>query len=76
MNQNKYIKIASKISNQLISLWQQGKTHDKTIIELYNELLDSKYYEERHAILSYIPEQLAIKGYDIVDGNHFALRKY
>ncbi len=76
MNEEIFTKIASKISNQLIRLWQQGQTKNKTVIELYHELLDSKYYEKRYHILSYIPEQLAIKGYEIVDNDHFELRKY
>ena len=69
MNRDTCIKIADEISEQLISLCNDKMTQEKTIIELYNELLESKYKEYYHDILSYIPERLAVKGYEIVNRN-------
>lgn len=76
MNRNTCIKIADEISEQLISLCNDKMTQEKTIIELYNELLEPKHQEYYHDILSYIPERLAVKGYEIVNSNYFELKKY
>ena len=71
-----YIKIASDITNQLISICKKNKTNNKSIIELYNELLKEEYKPYRSDILVYIPEQLSIKGYEIVTSNPLSLKKY
>lgn len=76
MNQDICIKIADEISEQLISLCNNKMTQEKTIIELYNELLEPIHQEYYHDILSYIPERLAVKGYEIVNSNYFELKKY
>lgn len=76
MNRNTCIKIADEISEQLISLCNDKMTQEKTIIELYNELLEPTHQEYYHDILSYIPERLAVKGYEIVNSNYFELKKY
>lgn len=76
MDQDTIIKIADKISNQLISLYQKGEVHGKTILELYSELLEPQYQKYRNDILSYISERLAVKGYEIVNSNYFELKKY
>lgn len=76
MEQDIYIEIANEISDKLISLNNDKQTKEKNIVELYNELLDKKYQEYRYDILSYIPKQLAVKGYEIVNSEHFELKKY
>ena len=76
MDNEKYIKIANQISNQLISLWKNDKTNNKNVIDLYNELLDERYKPYKLQILSYIPERLSSKGYVIVNSNNFELEKY
>lgn len=70
------IKLADSISDKLISLWKNNKTNNKNIIELYNELLDEKYKSMNSLILTYVPEKLAVKGYEIVDSSNFQLKKY
>lgn len=52
------------------------KTKKKKIIDLYNELLDEKYKDMHYLILSYIPERLSVKGYEIVNSEYFELKKY
>lgn len=76
MEQELCIKIADEISDKLISINKERKVHNKTIIEIYNELLEEKYQPYHYDILSYIPERLAIKGYEITNSNNFELRKY
>lgn len=76
MDINLCIKLADSISDQLILLWKNNKTNNKSIIELYNELLDEKYKSMNSLILTYIPERLAVKGYEIVNSNNFQLKKY
>jgi len=76
MDNEIYIKLADSISDQLISLWQNKKTKNKKIIDLYNELLDDKYKDMQYLILSYIPERLSVKGYEIVNCQYFELKKY
>lgn len=71
-----FIKIADEISEELILLSKNKKCKTKSIIELYNELLDEKYHEYKYCILSYIPERLSVKGYEIVNSNKFELKKY
>lgn len=70
------IKIADEISDKLISLWKNKQTNNKNIMDLYNQILDEKYKENQYHILSYIPERLSIKGYEIVNSNNFELKKY
>lgn len=76
MDNEIYIKIANEISDKLIELWKTNKTKDKKILELYKELLDEKYHDIQYLILSYIPERLSIKGYEIVNTEFFELKKY
>lgn len=76
MKQDIYIKIADEISDRLISLNNQKETIEKSIIELYDELLTEEYKKYRYDVLSYIPKQLAIKGYEIVNEDYFRLKKY
>lgn len=76
MEQDICIKIADEISDKLISLNKNKEAKEKNIVELYNELLDKKHQEYRYDILSYIPKQLAVKGYEIVNSEHFELKKY
>jgi len=75
MEQDIYIKIADEISDKLILL-SSKETKEKSIIEIYNKLLEKKYEKYRYEILSYIPKQLAIKGYEIVNSKYFELKKY
>jgi len=75
MEQDIYIKIADEISDKLILL-SRKETKEKSIIEIYNKLLEKKYEKYRYEILSYIPKQLAIKGYEIVNSKYFELKKY
>lgn len=76
MDQETCVKIADEISDKLISLCNDKKAKTKTILELYNELLEKKYHEYRYDILTYIPERLAVKGYEIVNSRSFELKKY
>lgn len=76
MDNELYIEIADEISDKLIELWKTNKTKDKKILELYKELLDEKYNDIQYFVLSYIPERLSIKGYEIVNTNFFELKKY
>lgn len=76
MSQEMCSKIADEISEQLISLCHNKKVHQKTILELYSELLEPQYQEYHYDILSYIPERLAVKGYEIVNSSYFELKKY
>ena len=76
MEQDIYIKVADEISNKLISLSKNKKAKEKTILEIYNELLEKKYQEYHYDILSYIPGRLATKGYEIVNSDYFELKKY
>lgn len=76
MDNEMYIKIADQITNKLISLCKNNKTNNKSVIELYNELLDEKYKPYKSQILSYIPERLSAKGYVIENSNNFQLKKY
>lgn len=76
MNHDMYIKIADQICNTIISLYKNKKLNNKNFLELYNELLDEKYMEYHSNILSYVPDHLAIKGYEIVSVNPFEIRKY
>ena len=76
MDNKLYIDLADSISDQLISLWKENKTKNKKIIDLYNELLDEEYKDMQYVILSYIPERLSVKGYDIVNSEYFELKKY
>ena len=45
-------------------------------LEDRKELLEEKYKDYHYDILSYIPGRLAVKGYEIVNANYFALKKY
>jgi hypothetical protein len=76
MKNDLHIKLANKISDELISLWKNNKTKNKSIINLFNELLDDKYEDIKYSILSYIPEVLSVRGYEIVDSENFELKKY
>lgn len=76
MDNEIYIKEADRISDELINLWKHNKTENKKIIDLYNELLNDKYNDIKYLILSYIPERLSIKGYEIVNSKYFELKKY
>ena len=76
MDNKLYIDLADTISDQLISLWKENKTKNKKIIDLYNELLDEEYKDMKYVILSYIPERLSVKGYDIINSEYFELKKY
>lgn len=76
MNNYLYIKEADRISEELIKISNQNKSNDKKIIEIYNELLDNKYSNIKYLILSYIPERLSVKGYEIVNSEIFKLKKY
>lgn len=76
MDNELYIKLADEISDKLISLWKQNKTKNKKIIDLYNEILDKEYKDIQYIILTYIPERLSIKGYEIVNSDFFELKKY
>ena len=76
MKNDLHIKLANKISDELISLWKSNKTKNKSIINLFNELLDDKYEDIKYSILSYIPEVLSVRGYEIVDSENFELKKY
>lgn len=76
MNQDTYMKIADEISDKLISLCLNNKTKNKSLMQLYNELLNEEYFRYSSNILAYIPDQLAQKGYEIVDPNNFEIKKY
>lgn len=76
MNNDLHIKLADKISDELISLWKNNKTKNKSIIDLFNDLLDEKYRDIQYSVLSYVPEKLSIKGYEIIDSENFELKKY
>ena len=76
MDNKTYIKEADRISDELIKLWKHNKTKNKKIIELYNELLNTKYSDIKYLVLSYIPERLSVKGYEIVNSEYFELKKY
>lgn len=76
MNIDLCIKLADSISDKLILLCKNNKTNNKSILELYNELLDNKYKNMSNYILAYIPERLAVKGYEIVNSSNFELKKY
>jgi CII-binding regulator of phage lambda lysogenization HflD len=73
MSQEMYIKIADEISDELIKNKNNSK---KTILELYSELLNNEYREYYYDILSYIPERLSVKGYEIINSKYFELKKY
>lgn len=71
-----YIKIADEICDELINLWKNNKVKNRKIIDLYNEILEQKYKDKQCIILSYVPERLAVKGYEIVNSEFFELEKY
>lgn len=70
------IKLADEISDKLIELWKKHQTENKNIMDLYNQLLDEQYKDSQYYILSYIPERLSKKGYEIINSNSFDLKKY
>lgn len=72
----KIIQIADDISDKLIYVNAKNQSENKTLLQLYHELLDSQYKEYELVILSYLPERLAIKGYEIVNQKYFELKKY
>lgn len=76
MEHNLCIKIADEISDKLIFLCKEPEYQKKTLLEIYSELLDKKYKKYHYDILSYIPERLAVKGYEIVSSKPFQLQKY
>ena len=76
MDQEMCMKIADDITNKLIKLCRTKKVKNKTILQVYSELLEEKYKDYHCDILSYIPGRLAVKGYEIVNANYFALKKY
>ena len=45
-------------------------------IDLYNELLTEEDKEIQYIILTYVPERLSVKGYEIVNSEFFELEKY
>ncbi len=69
-------EIANKICDKLISLCRTKKTQGKSLIQLCDELLDKKYAQYRMNIFPYVPDQLAHKGYEIVNAEHFEIKKY
>lgn len=75
MDQEMCMKIADDITNKLIKLCRTKKVKNKTILQVYSELLEEKYKDYHYDILSYIPGRLAVKGYEIVNANYFALKK-
>ena len=76
MDNEIYIKRADLISDELISLWKNNKTKKKKFIDLYNELLTEEDKEIQYIILTYVPERLSVKGYEIVNSEFFELEKY
>ena len=76
MGNEMFIRIADDISEKMILISKDKKCKNKSIIELYDELLDKKYLEYKYCILSYIPERLSVKGYEIVNSSKFELKKY
>ena len=56
------MKIADDITNKLIKLCRTKKVKNKTILQVYSELLEEKYKDYHYDILSYIPGRLAVKG--------------
>lgn len=75
MDNELLIKIADDISEKLISITSKNDVN-KTFLELYHELLSSEYKEYESTILSYIPERLAVKGYEVINQKYFGLKKY
>lgn len=76
MRNELFVKVADEISDKLIMISENRKATDKSIIQLFKELLDDKYLEYQFEILSYIPERLSVKGYEIVNSSKFELKKY
>ena len=76
MDNELYIKLADTISDELILLWKENKTKNKKIMDLYNNILDKKYKDIQYNILTYIPEMLSKKGYEIINSDYFELKKY
>lgn len=76
MDNDLHIKLANRICDELIYLWKNNKTKNKSIIELFNELLEEEYRDIQYSVLSYIPEKLSVKGYEIIDSDNFKLKKY
>lgn len=76
MDNNICMKIANEVCDNLIELWKNNKTKNKNIIDLFNQLLDKKYSDNKYLILSYIPEILSKRGYEIVNSEFFELKKY
>jgi hypothetical protein len=76
MSQEMYIKIADEISDKLISISEEKIKPNKNILEIYSELLNKEYKNYYYDILSYIPERLSVKGYEIINSNYFELKKY
>ncbi len=76
MESNICLKIADEISDQLISLSENSRFKKKTLLEIYDKLLDQQFLNYRTDILSYIPGCLASKGYEIKNTKYFELIKY
>ena len=71
-----YMKKAEEICDQLFILAKNNQTKHKTLIELYSGLLDKESEEDKYLILSYIPECLSRKGYEITNSEYFEIKKY
>lgn len=76
MTDEQMMKVANDISDKLIRINTKNTAGDKTLLQLYYELLGDKYKGYETSILTYLPERLAAKGYEIVNQKWFQLKKY
>ena len=74
MNVNKIETEAERITIKLIEIC--SKNNSKSIIELFNELIDDNMKPKDMEVLSLIPNILARKGYDIINTNPLELKEY
>ena len=74
MDVNKIETEAERITIKLIEIC--SKNNSKSIIELFNELIDDNMKPKDMEVLSLIPNILARKGYDIINTNPLELKEY
>ena len=74
MDVNKIETEAERITIKLIEIC--SKNNSKSILDLFNELIDKKMKDRDIEILSLIPNILARKGYDIINTNPLELKEY
>ena len=76
MNVNEIETIAEKITIKMIDMYNKNLVNNKSIMDIFNELLSDNMSDKSMEILSYIPSILAKKGYDIINTDPLVLKEY